>query len=53
MFKVVLEIMEIFYSIFDGPLQKNYRKRVIPLGMEFYSNLRDDQLCKMNNLVKA
>eukprot|EP00347_Sterkiella_histriomuscorum_P001763 403370775 len=52
-FKVVIDIMEIYYSIFDSPLYKKYRVKVIPLALEFYSRITDEELIKINNHIKV
>jgi hypothetical protein len=38
-YKVVIDIMERYYSEFDGPLFKNYKKRLIPFATKFYKEL--------------
>jgi len=43
-YKVVLDIMERYYSEFDGPLFKKYRKRLIPFALRFYKELQQSEV---------
>ena len=43
-YKVVIDIMERYYSEFDGPIFKRYRKQLIPFAMKFYKDLSEEEM---------
>ena len=47
-FKVVIDLLETYYKTYDGPLYKNYRKKLIPLAIELYGSIENEELIRMN-----
>ena len=44
--------MEIYYKEFDGPTYKKYKKNVIPFGLRVYKTIENNELKRINNLIK-
>jgi hypothetical protein len=51
-YKVVIDIMERYYSEFDGPLFNNYRKRLIPFATKFYRELTQSDIKYLKTNLK-
>eukprot|EP00349_Pseudokeronopsis_sp_Brazil_P002552 CAMPEP_0202960140 /NCGR_PEP_ID=MMETSP1396-20130829/4283_1 /ASSEMBLY_ACC=CAM_ASM_000872 /TAXON_ID= /ORGANISM="Pseudokeronopsis sp., Strain Brazil" /LENGTH=89 /DNA_ID=CAMNT_0049679141 /DNA_START=905 /DNA_END=1174 /DNA_ORIENTATION=- len=46
--KVVLDILDAYLRQNDGPLFKTYRKRFIPVALDFYERIDNDEVIKIN-----
>ena len=48
----MIDILDAYYKEFDGPLQKAYNKKVIPLAVELYKRSDNEEIIKLNTQVR-